>query len=98
MAQQQEGPRFPGGQEEPSHAYRLEPSGRQRGLETSQGRDVQGVTSPTDIVFAHYCLSTFTENDTWISYLPLSASVLNRGRLRHDVRMLNWLLLGDGDI
>lgn len=40
----------------------------------------------------------FTANDTWILYLSLSASVLNTMRLRHDVCMLNWLLLGDGDI
>lgn len=40
---------------------------------------------------------------SWEQYLDvvsasLSTSVLNRVRLRHDVRMLNWLLLGDGDI
>jgi len=55
------------------------------------------VTSPTDIFFAHECFY-LTEDDTWISNLSLSASVLNRVRLKHDVCMLNWLLLGDGDI
>lgn len=56
FVQQQEAPRVPKGQADPSHAYRLESSGTQggqRGWETSQGSDVEWVTSLTGIVYAH---------------------------------------------
>lgn len=95
LARQQEAPNIPKGHAEPSHAYSLEPSGEQRGLRgctSLSGEPCAGVTSVTDAVIVRH-FSTLL----WmiLEYYMCPSLLL---RLRHDVCMLNWLLLGDGDI
>lgn len=51
-----------------------------------------GIYSGSQTLFLSIIFSIYFTNATQ------GSTVLNRMRLRHDVCMLNWLLLGDGDI
>lgn len=89
FVQQQEGPHIPRGEGGLNYPCRLHPSGRQTGWGTSQGRGVQGVTSPADSFISWVFL--------WGWYLHI-ISISSYHCPEHAVRTLNGLFLSDGDI
>lgn len=95
VQQQQEGHPILGGQAEPSHAYTLEPSWEASRLgNLPEERCTEG-----HIPYRHcFCRIIFFYLLHYQHSATEGATVLSRMSLRHDVCMLNWLLLGDGDI
>lgn len=96
ILQQQQGPRIPRGHQAKLVLQLTEAlwEAERLGILTGAGCTVQGSHPPIHCFVRDF----FFDQTSWELYSYISASVINIRSLSHHVCMLNWLLVGDGDI
>lgn len=96
ILQQQQGPHIPRGHETELVLQLAEALWEAERLGILSGARCTGITSPYRQCFVRDLF--FFDRTSWELHSDISASVLNTRSLSHHVCMLNWLLVGDGDI